>query len=302
MDGSYPSALRVWDGPEITSVQDLFGPPGVELARSLRTPLEGLLTDMAEPLFICESLRPSRRKRIVESHGQPFSLQWFLSIEHYRHGREARWLPRVLEFTKHPGETVLGLGFGLGTDWLQFARHGAAVIVCSGNPSQLTLIQRNFQLRGLEGRFLHASATALPLESGSIDVVCINGLLQQVAQPQAVVEEVYRLLKPGGKVIALTAAKYDVDFWADLMLWWRRWLPMCRPPREPGLRYSRRRLSQLFRSFEAHRLHRRQLRRSEIPHLWRLVPVPLLERVLGRVLILKAFKPVSTAIPLQAAA
>jgi hypothetical protein len=39
------------------------------------------------------------------------------------------------------------------------------------------------------------------------------------------------------------------------------------------------------------------------PHLWRWLPLPLLERLLGRVLVIKAFKPLSAAIPnTQAAA
>ena len=63
-----------------------------------------------------------------------------------------------------------------------------------------------------------------------------------------------------------------------------------------------RQLRRLFQRFVEQRVHKRQLRRAEVPHLWRWVPLPLLERVLGRVLVLKAFKPLSAAIPTQAAA
>src|SRR5262249_46470476 len=72
---------------------------------------------------------------------EPYTLQWFLDIEHQRHGREGRWLPRLLEFAKHRGDTLLGLGDGLGTDWLQYARHGASVIVCSRTAAQLALVR-----------------------------------------------------------------------------------------------------------------------------------------------------------------
>ena len=40
------------------------------------------------------------------------------------HGHEGRWIPRLLEFAKHSGETLLGLGNGLGTDWLQYRDTG----------------------------------------------------------------------------------------------------------------------------------------------------------------------------------
>jgi hypothetical protein len=66
--------------------------------------------------------------------------------------------------------------------------------------------------------------------------------------------------------------------------------------------YSARGLRRLFGRFVEHRIHKRQLRRSEVPHLWRWLPLPLLERLMGHVLVLKAFKPLSAAIPFQAAA
>src|SRR6202022_350678 len=112
--------------------------------------------EFAQRLFAFESLnspKPARYEQV-----EPYSLQWFLNIENQRHSRQGRWIPRLLEFAKHAGETLLGLGNGLRTDWLQYARHGAAVVVCSPSAEQLGLIRRNFELRGLTGRFLHASA------------------------------------------------------------------------------------------------------------------------------------------------
>ena len=99
-------------------------------------------------------------------------MQWYLDIENSRHSRHGRWIPRLLEFGKHAGERLLCVGGGLGTDWLQYARHGAAVVVCSPSGTQLALVRRNFELRGLSGRFLHAAPAALPLEAASIDVAC----------------------------------------------------------------------------------------------------------------------------------
>ncbi len=301
MDSSYPTHLRIWENQSHTTAEDLFGPPGVGLVSpfSLFTETPNP-HDIANQLFACEALKTSLNHK--QDEGEPYTLQWFLNIENQRHGRQGRWIPKVLEFAKHPGETLLGLGHGLGTDWLQFARNGASVVVCSSCTSQLDLIRRNFQLRGLEGRFYHALPTTLPLENSSIDVACISGLLQQVSNPEVVIQEVFRVLKPGGKVIALTLAKYDVDYFHRIFFFWHRWIWGKRQRPEKGTRFSGRRLTKLFRQFEEHRIHKRQLRRSEVPHLWRVVPLPLLQRLIGRVLILKAFKPVSTAFPSQAAA
>jgi SAM-dependent methyltransferase len=231
---------------------------------------------------------------------QPYTLQWFLAIESQRHSRQGRWIPRLLEFAKHSGETLLGLGDGLGTDWLQYARHGADVVVCSPSAEQLSLVRRNFELRGLPGRFLHTSPVHLPLENASIDVACVSGLLDQAADPGAIVAELFRALKPGGKVLAVTPARYDVEYWQRRFFPWQYWFRKSTP--SPSVRFSARGLRRLFHPFVEHRIHKRHLRRSSVPHLWRWLPLPALERLIGQVLVLKAFKPFDSALATRLAA
>jgi SAM-dependent methyltransferase len=286
MEGAHASKREGWEGWATQLAQDVLEPARLGLAGPHHP------AEFAERLYACEALKPALASRRSAELAEPYTLQWFLDIENQRHGRQGRWIPRLLEFAKHPGETLLGLGHGLGTDWLQYARHGAAVVVCSPSAEQLGLIRRNFEVRGLSGRFLHTSFAALPLESSSIDVACVSGLLQEVDEPQGVVEEIYRVLKPGGKVLAVTPARYDVDYWWHICFPWQRWLA-GRHHREPAMRFSSRGLCRLFGRFIEHRVYKRHLRRSEVPHVWRWLPSPLLERLLGRALVLKAFKPVA---------
>jgi len=292
MEASYPSKAPTWDGWSTTLAQDLLEP-----VRQRSVPGPHHPAEFAERLYACEALKPPLRNGVrAEENAEPYSLQWFLDIENQRHSRQGRWIPRLLEFAKHPGETLLGLGHGLGTDWLQYARNGASVVVCSPSAEQLGLIRRNFELRGLEGRFVDTNFETLPLEKASIDVACVSSLLHEVANPALVIEEIYRVLKPGGKVLAVTAARYDVDFWFHLWFPWQRWLLGRRRPSEaPTVRFTRSSLRQLFGRFVEHRVYKRHLRRSEVPHIWRWLPLPLLERLMGRVLVLKAFKPLSAA-------
>jgi SAM-dependent methyltransferase len=297
MEGPLQNHLRLWDDRPLTVIQH---PPALS-GRAGPGPHNP--AEFADRLFAYETLSEPSSVPPADEHAEPYSLQWFLNIENHRHGRSGRWIPRLLEFAKHSGERLLGLGNGLGTDWLQYARHGADVVVCSASVEQLSLIRRNFELRGLGGRFLHASPTNLPLETDSIDVACISSLLAEVPDPVAVVREVYRVLKPGGKVLAVTGARYDIDFWFNAVFPWLRWFRRSRnaAPATP-VRYSARSLHRLFGEFVEHRIHKRQLRRSEVPHIWRWLPMPVLERVCGRVLVMKAFKPLSAANQLPMAA
>jgi SAM-dependent methyltransferase len=293
MDGSFPTLTNSPHGLSLV-VQDFFGLPEVAgrqgSAAGPHNPRE-----FAQKLYAIEALHPPVPAR-AEEQPEPYSLQWFLNIENQRHSKQGRWIPKLLEFAKHPGETLLGLGHGLGTDWAQYARHGAKVIVCSPSPSQLELVRRNFEVRSLMGRFVHAQPRSLPLDASSIDVACISSLWHGIDDPRAVVEEVYRVLKPGGKVLAVTPARYDVDFWFRTIFWWYRWFDR-RPASaaRPEEKFSGRELRRLFSRFVEHRIQKRQLRRSEVPHVWRWVHLHVLSRLMGRVLVLKAFKPLSAA-------
>ena len=59
-----------------------------------------------------------------------------------------------------------------------------------------------------------------------------------------------------------------------------------------------------FAAFTRHSVGKRHLRRSELPHPWRVLPLVLLERLIGRVLVFKAFKPLTArtgvSVPLAA--
>jgi SAM-dependent methyltransferase len=288
MADSCSSKLQLWEGwaPAFT---EGGGPAlaGYDAPLALAHP---------DQLFAAEALGPAASYRTGDAAG-PYSLQWYLDAENLRLHRYARWIPSALEFTKHVGEVLLGLGPGLGTDWVQYARHGATVLVGSPSAEQLALVRRNFELRGLAARFLACPPSCLPVESASVDVVCLTNLLQAVADPPAVVDEVFRVLKPGGKVLAVAPARYDIEFWRRCLFPWLRWLGQ--PPPSGPARFSARGLRALFPRFAEHRVHKRHLRRSDVPPLWRLLPTHLLQKLLGRFLVLKAFKPLSAA--LQAA-
>lgn len=268
------------------------------------------LAEMESELFKWESLSTATGLGI-----EPFSLQWFLSVEWQRHCKQAPWIPQLLEFGRHTDETILCIGDSLGTDWTSYARNGASVIACSPFPSELGLIRRNFEVRGLSAKFMHAMPTKIPLPNSAVDVVCLSGMLQELADQRLVVEELYRVLKPGGKVLAVLPARYPVEFWRALLPPWRKssrrvplpnhspWLPAREP--EQGLKargYRRRTLKKLFHLFQDHRIHKRHLRRSEIPLLWRWYPRRWMEKLVGRYFVLKAFKPVTLALPQAAAA
>ena len=226
---------------------------------------------------------------------EPLSRAWFEEIEQKRYARAGRWLPPVLEFSRHRDESLLMLGPGLGTDALHYLRHGARVTMAVTPRDAVDAIRRNFAHRGLEPKLVSVESTErLSFSNGQFDLAYLNFLHEPSAGLPATVAELYRVLKAGGKLFALVPARFDVDRWQRWLLPYRQ---LYRESFDPltGPKVTARELRKSCAGFEGFSIQKRHLRRSELPHLWRALPVSLLERVAGRVLALRATKPVRAA-------
>lgn len=240
------------------------------------------------------TVHPSRRDY------EPYSAAWFEGLEQKRYQRHGRWLHKALEFGRHPGESLLVLGCGLGIDAISYARTGTNVTLATTADERPDLIRENFNRNGLSAEFVALDGSRLPFADGAFDVVTWNALYDATAPDPLRVDELFRVLKPGGKLIGLFPAYYDAVFWQNLLLPLQRlyWRPPADPTTAPKM--TARELGRLFRRFGEQKVSKRHLRRGELPHVWRLFPLLFLERLIGRVLVLKAKKPILTA-RLQAA-
>jgi 2-polyprenyl-3-methyl-5-hydroxy-6-metoxy-1,4-benzoquinol methylase len=103
-----------------------------------------------------------------------------------------------------PGEVVLDLGCGAGTDLLiaaQMTGAGGRVIGIDMTNSMLTRAGQSAAEMGLANVELHESLIEeLPLDDASIDVVISNGVIDLVPDKDAVLDEIDRVLKPGGRL------------------------------------------------------------------------------------------------------
>src|SRR5690242_2347582 len=98
MADSYSSKLQLWEGWMPALVK---GPAPPVLGE--RNNGRHYRVDLADRLYAGEALQTNGR---VSEGIEPFTLQWYLDIENSRHSRHGRWIPRLLEFTKHGGETL----------------------------------------------------------------------------------------------------------------------------------------------------------------------------------------------------
>jgi len=103
-----------------------------------------------------------------------------------------------------PGEVVLDLGCGAGTDLLiaaQMTGPDGRAIGVDMTATMLTRVRESAAGMGLTNVELHETLIEqLPLEDASVDVIISNGVLDLVPDKDAVMDEIDRVLRPGGRV------------------------------------------------------------------------------------------------------
>jgi arsenite methyltransferase len=103
-----------------------------------------------------------------------------------------------------PGAVVLDLGCGAGTDLLIAAQMAGAtgrVIGVDMTAAMLERARASADAMGLGGVELReALIESLPLEDASVDVVISNGVIDLVPDKGAVLDEIDRVLRPGGRL------------------------------------------------------------------------------------------------------
>ena len=104
-----------------------------------------------------------------------------------------------------PGETVLDLGCGAGLDLYLYAKavgEGGKLYGLDMSQAMIDKARKNLEsgdIRNVE--FLNVSADAIPLPDASVDLVTANGIYNLSPDKDAVMREVYRVLKDGGRTV-----------------------------------------------------------------------------------------------------
>jgi SAM-dependent methyltransferase len=102
-----------------------------------------------------------------------------------------------------PGETVVDLGSGAGLDAIiasQRVGSEGVVIGIDLNPAMCDKAQAHVAESGVQMECREGRMEDIPVDDESVDVVISNGVLNLSFRKRRVVEEIYRVLKPGGRL------------------------------------------------------------------------------------------------------
>jgi len=199
------------------AINPRFNSEGAELLRSACRAVDGtsrITEDNANLNRILE-----KRKRIAE--------EYFNSIagrlgKNYCPGRS--W-EAMGHFLLHlvPKITIADLGAGEGLVSQLLARRAEKVICVDNSPKMVEFGVELARRNGFTNlSYKLGDIEEVPLKDNSVDLALLSQALHHAQRPQAAVEEAYRILKPGGKLIVLDLLEHDFEkareLYADVWL------------------------------------------------------------------------------------
>jgi 2-polyprenyl-3-methyl-5-hydroxy-6-metoxy-1,4-benzoquinol methylase len=142
------------------------------------------------------NLRPCNIRHSPKPVG---TREYFEEVEARKYFVESH-IPRFAEFERWSGKKVLEIGCGIGTDTINFARHGAQVTAVDLTEKSLEVARQRAKTYGMESRirFIQANAEELsdyvPVER--YDLVYSFGVIHHTPHPERALEEIRKYAGP----------------------------------------------------------------------------------------------------------
>ena len=126
------------------------------------------------------------------------------------YSNEERIYLNLIKVTEIKGKKILEIGAGSGRDSLQLAHENAMVYVLDYSPQALQIIKK---LKGRNDNQVHliqADAFQIPMPDETLDIVFHQGLMEHFKKPLPLLQEHYRVLKPGGLLLVDVPQRYHI--------------------------------------------------------------------------------------------
>lgn len=136
------------------------------------------------------------------------SAEFFRELDEYRF-EKLNYLPTIIDFSAYRGKQLLEVGCGVGIDLVHFARGGAIVTGVDISEVSVDLARQNLQHNQLTGNLQVMNGEALAYEDRSFDTVYCHGVLGYTSNAAKMVNELHRVLRPGGQAIMMVYNKYS---------------------------------------------------------------------------------------------
>jgi ubiquinone/menaquinone biosynthesis C-methylase UbiE len=160
------------------------------------------------------------------------SREYFEEIERFRYNDQP-FIHSFAQFTRYRGKRVLEVGFGAGTDFIQWLRAGAIASGVDLTEEGLENLRHRIQIYDLPApeSIRVADAENLPFPDNTFDLGYSFGVLHHSPNTEKAVAELIRVIKPGGELKIMLYNRRSI--WA-FNLWARTCLLRGQPWRSLG--------------------------------------------------------------------
>jgi SAM-dependent methyltransferase len=135
--------------------------------------------------------------------------EWFRQVERARYQLEP-FIHSVAKFTLHHGKKILEIGVGAGTDHLQWARAGCQCYGVDLTDTAIETARAHLSLYGFQSDLHRLDAEQLPFEDDTFDLVYSWGVIHHTEHPDRMINEIKRVLKPGGIFIGMMYGRHSL--------------------------------------------------------------------------------------------
>ncbi len=136
---------------------------------------------------------------VYEAAGDEENIEFFKKLEEIKETDTETFSKHLWGFDQFNGKRVLDIGCGPGWYSVNLAKNGAKVVSLDLTENAIFRCRRYFKAYGLHGDKVVADAQQLPFKSNSFDGVISSGVLHHAPNVRKTIEEVHRILKPGGR-------------------------------------------------------------------------------------------------------
>ena len=136
--------------------------------------------------------------------------EYFAKIRERRYKLEP-FIKAIADFPALKGKKVLEVGCGIGIDGLEFVRAGAHYAGIDSSEKSLALAKKYFELSGCDSRnLILADAEALPFPDEAFNFIYSWGVLHHTPDIEKAINEIHRVLKPGGAASIILYNRYSL--------------------------------------------------------------------------------------------
>lgn len=141
--------------------------------------------------------------------------EFFEAYRKFRYEKEHH-LNTLIDWKSARNKSVLEIGLGLGADSTRWAEHAGEFCGVDLTQTAVDSTKRHLEIRGRQGVVQQANAESLPFDDGRFDLVYSHGVLHHTPDTLKTLKEVYRVVKPGGKLILMFYAKNSFNYWVRI--------------------------------------------------------------------------------------